>query len=76
MDEKYFEQAQRTEERTREAGVASAVAKAHEHFEPVYSDGVACCHDCGEPLAEHRFEYGICVPCKGLREQQETRYRR
>lgn len=76
MDEKHFEQAQQLEERTREAGIARVTAAVNERFEPVIVGGIACCHDCIEPLPEHRIEAGICVGCKQSREHQETGFKR
>jgi hypothetical protein len=76
MDEKHFEQAQQREERDREAGIARVTAEAKERFEPVMVGGVACCHDCIEPLPAHRIEAGICVGCKQSREHQKTRFKR
>lgn len=70
MDEWHYEQAQRREEAEREAAIATAREKARARVAPLMFEGVAHCPDCVQPLAPHRIEAGICVPCLSLREKQ------
>lgn len=70
MDEWHFEQAQRREEDERRAGIEAARRMVRHRYTPVTVDGVDHCHDCLEPLPDHRIPAGICVPCLTIREKK------
>jgi len=45
--------------------------RAKPRFTPFMVEGEPHCPECLTPLAAHRIEAGICVPCLTLIEQQE-----
>lgn len=73
MDERYHDMAREREERQRQQAIADHRERAQRRFVPYMLDGIPCCPECLEPLAEHRVEVGICVPCLADIERREMR---
>lgn len=64
-----FDRAQENEERERQILLAEQQRRA------ATMPGTEC-RECGEDLAEHRKQYGICVDCKEAQEFNERHHRR
>lgn len=73
MDERYHDMAREREERQRQQAIADHRERAQRRFVPYMLDGIPCCPECLEPLAQHRVEVGICVPCLADKERREAR---
>lgn len=50
------------------------LARGRVRYEPVVVHGIACCHDCEQPLPPHRIGAGICVECLTDRERRQKGY--
>jgi len=55
-----------------EYGLAEALRIQRQRAEEELRHLVRCI-DCYEPLEAHRRPYGLCVPCKALREVRDRR---
>lgn len=64
-----FDRAQEQEERDRQIMLAEQQRRA------ATTPGDEC-RECGEDLAEHRKQYGICVDCKSAQEMNERHFRK